>query len=136
MCSLCLNFFSPTCLKPNLEKKIIFTQQFSFVRIQFYLSRASGKWVSTRNGSVPLLISFIFNFKFMLCICIIAIDLVFVEFRFYPFRLDICKILWKYFSSWLSIFVVWLKMTSSLICKFVDFVFVPKIQFADFIFLT
>jgi hypothetical protein len=124
MCSLCLNFFSPTCLKPNLEKKKLYLlnqilSQFSFVRIQFYLSRASGKRVSTRNGSVPLLISFIFNFKFMLCICIIAIDLVFVEFRFYPFRLDICKILWKYFSSWLSIFVVWLKMTSSWICKFV-----------------
>jgi hypothetical protein len=36
------------------------------------------------------------------------------------------KILWKYFSSWVSIFVVWLKITSSWIRKFVDFVFVPK----------
>ena len=35
-------------------------------------------------------------------------------------------LLWKYFSSWVSIFVVWLKITSSWICKFMDFVFVPK----------
>jgi hypothetical protein len=39
-----------------------------------------------------LLISFIFNFKFMLCNCIIAIDLIFVDFRFYSFLLEICKI--------------------------------------------
>jgi hypothetical protein len=45
-------------------------------------------------------------------------------------------ILWKYFSSWASIFVVWLKITSSWIRKFVDFVFVPKIKFVDFIFTT
>ena len=37
-----------------------------------------------------LLISFIFNFKFMFCI--IAIDLIVVDFRFYLFRLEICKI--------------------------------------------
>ena len=35
-------------------------------------------------------------------------------------------ILWKYFSSWVSIFMVWLRITISWICKFVDFVFVPK----------
>ena len=38
-----------------------------------------------------LLISFIFNFKFMFCICIIVADLKFVDFRFYSFRLEICK---------------------------------------------
>jgi hypothetical protein len=38
-----------------------------------------------------LLISFTFNFKFMLCNCIISIDLIFVDFRFYSFRLEICK---------------------------------------------
>ena len=36
--------------------------------------------------SVSLLISFIFNIKFMFCICfIIIIDLIFVDFRFYSF---------------------------------------------------
>ena len=35
-------------------------------------------------------------------------------------------ILWKHFSSWVSIFMVWLKITSSWIRKFVDFVFVPN----------
>jgi hypothetical protein len=59
---------------------------------QFYLSRASGKRVSTRNGSVPLLISFIFNFKFMLCTCIFVVGLIFVDFRFYSFRIEICNI--------------------------------------------
>jgi hypothetical protein len=35
-------------------------------------------------------------------------------------------ILWKYFSSWVSIFMVWLRITISWICKLVDFVCVPK----------
>ena len=33
-----------------------------------------------------LLISFIFNFKFMFCTCI-TVDLIFVDFRFYSFRI-------------------------------------------------
>jgi hypothetical protein len=39
-----------------------------------------------------LLISFIFNFKFMFCTCINVVDLIFVDFRFYSFRIEICKI--------------------------------------------
>ena len=39
------------------------------------------------------LISFIINFKFMFCTCIIVVDLIFVDFRFYSFRIEICKIL-------------------------------------------
>jgi hypothetical protein len=42
---------------------------------------------------------------------------------------DITKliyILWKYFSSWVLIVVVWLRITSTWIRIFVDFVFVPK----------
>jgi hypothetical protein len=39
-----------------------------------------------------LLISFIFNFKFMLCTCIIVVDLIFVNFRFYSFPIEICKL--------------------------------------------
>jgi hypothetical protein len=45
-------------------------------------------------------------------------------------------ILWKHFSSWVYIFVVWLKITSSWICNFVDFEFVPKIKFMVYIFTT
>ena len=49
--SLCLNFFHLLARKPNLEK---FIQINSFiillVRIQFYLSRVSGKWVSTKTA--------------------------------------------------------------------------------------
>ena len=37
-------------------------------------------------------ISFIFNFKFMFCTCIIVFDLIFVDFRFYLFRIEIYKI--------------------------------------------
>jgi hypothetical protein len=37
-----------------------------------------------------LLISFIFKLKFIFCICIIAVDLIFVDFRFYSFCLEIC----------------------------------------------
>ena len=39
-----------------------------------------------------LLISFIFNFKFMFCTCIIVVDLIFVDFRYYSFRIEICNI--------------------------------------------
>ena len=39
-----------------------------------------------------LSISFIFNFKFMFCTCIIVVDLIFVDFRFDLFRIEICKI--------------------------------------------
>ena len=46
---------------------------------------------------------------------------------------DTCSVtLWKCFSSWVSIFVVWLKITSSCIRKFMDFAFVPKIKFVIF----
>jgi hypothetical protein len=41
-------------------------------------------------------------------------------------KFEYSKILWKYFSFWVSIFVVWLKSRSSWIRTFVDFVFVPK----------
>jgi len=34
-----------------------------------------------------LLISFIFNFKFMFCTCIIVVHLIFVDFKFYSFRM-------------------------------------------------
>jgi hypothetical protein len=37
--------------------------------------------------SVTLLISFIFNFKFLFCTCIIIVDLIYVDFRFYSFRI-------------------------------------------------
>ena len=36
------------------------------------------------------------------------------------------KLLLKYFSLWVSIFVVWLKITNSWIHAFMDFVFVPN----------
>jgi hypothetical protein len=52
---------------------------------------------------------------------------------FYLTGTFVFNILWKYFSSWTSIFVVWLKITSLWIRNFVD---VPKIKFADFIFST
>ena len=42
------------------------------------------------------------------------------------FYLKLYMVLWKYFSSWVYIFVVWLKITSSWIRKFADFVFVPN----------
>ena len=43
-----------------------------------------------------LLISFIFYFKFMFCTCIIVVDLIFVDFRFYLVCIEICKIVtWK-----------------------------------------
>jgi hypothetical protein len=46
--------------------------------------------------SVPfaniLLISFIFNFESMLRTCIIVVGLIFVDFKFYSFRIEICKI--------------------------------------------
>jgi hypothetical protein len=39
-----------------------------------------------------LFISFIFNIKFMFCICfIIIIDLIFIDFRFIHFCLEICQ---------------------------------------------
>ena len=47
----------------------------------------------------------------------------------YSVYICILQILWKYFSSWASIFVVWLKLTSSWIRKFMDFVFLSKIKF-------
>jgi hypothetical protein len=37
-----------------------------------------------------LLISFIFNFKVMFCT--IVVDLIFVDFRFYSFHIEICNI--------------------------------------------
>ena len=43
-----------------------------------------------------LLISFIFNFIFMFYTCIIVVDLIFVDFRFYPFRIEICSVLHVY----------------------------------------
>jgi len=45
-----------------------------------------------------LLISFIFNFKLMFCTCIIVVNLIFVNFRFYSFRIEICKI--YYIKMW------------------------------------
>ena len=39
-----------------------------------------------------LLISFIFNFKFMFFTHTIVVDLIFVDFRFYSFRIEIFKI--------------------------------------------
>ena len=39
-----------------------------------------------------LLISFIFNFEFMFCTCIIVVDLIFVDFWYYSFRIEIYKI--------------------------------------------
>ena len=39
-----------------------------------------------------LLISFIFNFTFMCSTCIIVVDLIFVDLRFYSFRIEICNI--------------------------------------------
>ena len=54
----------------------MFSQKYGVYHIFFYICI----W------SVSLLISFIFNNKFMLCICfIIIIDLKFVDFRFYSF---------------------------------------------------
>ena len=52
--SLCLTLFFPsTCPKAKLRKKNLFIQTNSFkillVRIQFYLSLDSGKWVSTKT---------------------------------------------------------------------------------------
>ena len=44
------------------------------------------------NTLCILLISFIFNFKFMFCTCIIVVDLIFVDFRFYSFHIEISKI--------------------------------------------
>ena len=44
MFSLLINFFHLLVRKPNLEKKI-------YLLIQFYLSQASGNWVSTMTGS-------------------------------------------------------------------------------------
>ena len=49
-----------------------------------------------------LLISFIFNIKFMFCTCIIVVNLIFVNFRFYSFRIEIYKI---YISSVLMRFL-------------------------------
>jgi hypothetical protein len=46
--SLCLNFFHLLARKPNLEKKNIYFY-FSLVRIKYYLSRALGKWDSTKT---------------------------------------------------------------------------------------
>ena len=39
-----------------------------------------------------LLISFIFNFELMFCTCIIVVDLIFDDFWYYSFRIEICKI--------------------------------------------
>jgi hypothetical protein len=39
-----------------------------------------------------LLISFISNFTFMCSTCIIVVDLIFVDIRFYSFRIEICNI--------------------------------------------
>jgi len=61
-----------------LQKCVVSLYQ--FLKIAFEVSMAN-----------ILLISFIFNFKFMFCICIIVADLIFVDFRFYSFRLEICK---------------------------------------------
>jgi len=58
------------------------------------------------------------------------------KYKMYSVYICILQILWKYFSPWASIFVVWLKLTSSWIRKFVDFVFLSKIKFVYFIFST
>jgi len=39
-----------------------------------------------------LLISFIFIPKFMFCTCIIVVDLIFVDFKLYLFRIEIYKL--------------------------------------------
>ena len=53
--NLCLNFFQLVARNPNLErKKIIKTNSFSLVRIQFYLSQALGKWVTTKTEMIPI----------------------------------------------------------------------------------
>jgi hypothetical protein len=43
-----------------------------------------------------LLISFIFNIKFMFCTCIIVVDLIFIYFRFCSFHIEICNITSKF----------------------------------------
>ena len=48
--SLCLNFYRLLARKSNLEFVSIYSNKFSLVRIQFYLSQASGKWVSTKTA--------------------------------------------------------------------------------------
>jgi hypothetical protein len=61
-CSLCLNFFSPTrtctCPKAKLRKVFYLLKQilslFSLVRIQFYLSRVSGKCMGGSRGACTL----------------------------------------------------------------------------------
>ena len=49
-----------------------------------------------------LLISFIFNFKLMLCLCINVVDLIFVDYRFYLFCLKMSS--WRLFArkEWLA----------------------------------
>ena len=49
-CSLCLHFFHLLARKSNLEKNSIFSSKF-FHNFQFYLSWASGKWVSMKTGT-------------------------------------------------------------------------------------
>ena len=49
-------------------------------------------WKCAFNFANILLISFIFNFEFMFCTCIIVVDLIFVDFRFYSFHIEICEI--------------------------------------------
>jgi len=51
--SLCLNFVHLLARKPNLEKCSTYSNKFftiSLVRIQFYLSWASGKWVNAKTS--------------------------------------------------------------------------------------
>jgi hypothetical protein len=56
------------------------------------LPTASQRHVSACAFANILLISVIFNFKFKFCTCIIVVDLIFVHFIFYSFRIEICKI--------------------------------------------
>jgi hypothetical protein len=53
-----------------------------------------------------LLISFIFNFKFMFCTCSIVADLTFVDFRFYSFCIEIYKIILHQNVSSLPLFLL------------------------------
>jgi hypothetical protein len=69
------NSYIETCFCKNVFLRIIFKN--------LHLKSAFANF---------LLISFRFNFRFMFYICIIIIDLIFIDFRFYLFPLEICKI--------------------------------------------
>jgi hypothetical protein len=67
VCSICS--FSPRM--PNLEIFSIYSNKFSLVRIQFHLSRASGKWVSVKTAYVRNDLSFVIATKYTRCIPVI-----------------------------------------------------------------